>query len=129
MPSRRQPNWSPPCRNAQPQRHDRPATEHSTESAFMTTRFRSQVKAEVIDQDRRRLLAAFSAGFAAAGAATVLPLRQANADTAASATSPDAIRPFHVHFPDDDLAELRLRLKKTRWPDKETVKDQSQGIP
>jgi len=38
------------------------------------------------------------------------------------------IRPFHVHFPDSDLADLRRRIKLTRWPDRETVTDTSQGI-
>jgi len=38
-----------------------------------------------------------------------------------------AIRPFHVHFPESELTELRRRIKATRWPDRETVTDQSQG--
>ena len=38
-----------------------------------------------------------------------------------------AIRPFRAHVPDVDLADLRRRLAATRWPDKETVADQSQG--
>jgi pimeloyl-ACP methyl ester carboxylesterase len=41
--------------------------------------------------------------------------------------NPD-IRPFHVSFPDTDLAELRRRVKATRWPDRETVADASQGV-
>jgi pimeloyl-ACP methyl ester carboxylesterase len=39
----------------------------------------------------------------------------------------DAIRPFHVNFPDADLAEMRRRIGATRWPDRETVTDRSQG--
>src|SRR6516165_3202963 len=38
------------------------------------------------------------------------------------------IRPFEVHVPDEDLADLRRRLAATQWPDKETVADQSQGV-
>jgi pimeloyl-ACP methyl ester carboxylesterase len=38
-----------------------------------------------------------------------------------------AIRPFQVNVPDEDLDDLRRRLAATRWPDKETVADQSQG--
>ena len=50
------------------------------------------------------------------------------------ATSParaaaDAIRPFRVHFPDEALVELQRRIAATRWPEKETVADQSQGVP
>jgi pimeloyl-ACP methyl ester carboxylesterase len=40
-----------------------------------------------------------------------------------------AIRPFHVKVPDAQLADLRRRLLATRWPDKETVSDRSQGVP
>jgi pimeloyl-ACP methyl ester carboxylesterase len=39
-----------------------------------------------------------------------------------------AIRPFHVNVPEADLAELRRRIEATRWPDRETVGDQSQGV-
>ena len=38
-----------------------------------------------------------------------------------------AIRPFQVSVPEEQLIELRRRLKATRWPDKETVGDASQG--
>jgi pimeloyl-ACP methyl ester carboxylesterase len=39
----------------------------------------------------------------------------------------EAIRPFRVRIPDADVADLRRRLAATRWPDKETVSDASQG--
>jgi pimeloyl-ACP methyl ester carboxylesterase len=45
-------------------------------------------------------------------------------DTAAS-----AIRPFRVDVPEEDLDDLRQRLAATRWPEKETVEDFSQGVP
>ena len=38
------------------------------------------------------------------------------------------IRPFHVDIPEEDLVDLRRRIAATRWPDKETVADQSQGV-
>jgi pimeloyl-ACP methyl ester carboxylesterase len=38
------------------------------------------------------------------------------------------IQPFHVEFPDEELAELRRRIAETRWPDKELVTDPSQGV-
>ena len=49
----------------------------------------------------------------------------------ATTTSVDqrAIRPFEVHFPDADLTELRRRISATRWPERETVDDDSQGVP
>jgi pimeloyl-ACP methyl ester carboxylesterase len=45
----------------------------------------------------------------------------------AAADPAKAIRPFHVHVSDAQLADLRQRLAATRWPDKETVADRSQG--
>jgi pimeloyl-ACP methyl ester carboxylesterase len=39
------------------------------------------------------------------------------------------IRPFRVDMPDEAIADLRRRIAATRWPDKETVADQSQGVP
>jgi pimeloyl-ACP methyl ester carboxylesterase len=39
-----------------------------------------------------------------------------------------SIRPFHVHVSDAQLDDLRARIAATRWPDKETVNDESQGI-
>ena len=38
-----------------------------------------------------------------------------------------AIQPFRVDVPDEDLADLRRRIAATRWPDRETVPDRSQG--
>jgi len=40
----------------------------------------------------------------------------------------DAIRPFMIEFPEADLADLGARIAATRWPEKETVEDQSQGV-
>src|SRR5580693_4622354 len=42
-------------------------------------------------------------------------------------TAGDAVRPFRVNFPDAELADMRRRISATRWPDRETVTDQSQG--
>jgi pimeloyl-ACP methyl ester carboxylesterase len=39
------------------------------------------------------------------------------------------IRPFTVEIADADLADLRARIAATRFPDKETVADDSQGVP
>jgi pimeloyl-ACP methyl ester carboxylesterase len=39
------------------------------------------------------------------------------------------IRPFRVNVPDAELADLRRRISSTRWPEKETVTDESQGLP
>jgi pimeloyl-ACP methyl ester carboxylesterase len=39
-----------------------------------------------------------------------------------------AIRPFQVNVRDADLTELRRRIEATRWPERETVADDSQGV-
>ena len=38
------------------------------------------------------------------------------------------IRPFHIDVPEEELVELRRRIAATRWPDRETVDDRSQGV-
>jgi pimeloyl-ACP methyl ester carboxylesterase len=48
-------------------------------------------------------------------------------DTHAAAPS-TAVRPFDVSFSDDDLDDLRRRINATRWPERETVDDDSQGV-
>jgi pimeloyl-ACP methyl ester carboxylesterase len=82
----------------------------------------------------------FLAISAAAGAASVLPAQLAAAGDATRPQShnqegsamgtPDAnaIRPFSIDVPEEELADLRRRILATRWPDQETVKDQSQGV-
>ena len=39
-----------------------------------------------------------------------------------------AVRPFQVGFPEAELTELRRRVNATRWPERETVTDDSQGV-
>src|SRR5690349_24093164 len=38
------------------------------------------------------------------------------------------VRPFQVGFPEAELTELRRRVNATRWPERETVTDDSQGV-
>ncbi len=40
----------------------------------------------------------------------------------------NAIRPFHVDVPEGELTELRRRINATKWPERETVTDASQGV-
>jgi pimeloyl-ACP methyl ester carboxylesterase len=40
----------------------------------------------------------------------------------------DAIRPFRISVPQEQLVDLRQRIASAHWPDKETVNDQSQGV-
>ena len=39
-----------------------------------------------------------------------------------------AVRPFRVDFPEEAITDLRQRIEATRWPEKETVEDSSQGV-
>ena len=81
--------------------------------------------------DRRRFCAA------AATAITAAPLglfglaeRSEALNTSAehAERGNEVVRPFHVGFPNADLTELRERIKGTRWPERETVGDASQGV-
>ena len=47
--------------------------------------------------------------------------------SAQRAATDDTIRPFRAEIPEEAIADLRRRIAATRWPDKETVADQSQG--
>ena len=62
-----------------------------------------------------------------AGAAAVGALSLLRAQPAAAAAD-STIRPFHVNVPEDALVDLRRRVLATRWPARETVNDQSQGV-
>ncbi len=75
------------------------------------------VNSEKINSQRRRLMV----GVTAAATASLLPSQLA------AAPSGETIRPFRIVVPEEALADLRRRLVATRWPDKETVADQSQG--
>ena len=66
-------------------------------------------------------------GTIAIAIASLLPAKASLA--ASNAERRDAIRPFHFKAPQEKLVELRRRIAATQWPDKETVKDQSQGVP
>lgn len=45
-----------------------------------------------------------------------------------SAPRDESIRPFRINFRHSALSDLRARVRAARWPDKETVSDQSQGV-
>ncbi len=50
------------------------------------------------------------------------------ADSPAATEGPAAIRPFHVHVPEKELVDLQRRIVATRWPERETVTDETQGV-
>jgi pimeloyl-ACP methyl ester carboxylesterase len=50
------------------------------------------------------------------------------ATPAAAQSGPAAVRPFHIDVPAAELADLKRRIAATRWPERETVKDRTQGV-
>src|SRR5437588_2829122 len=50
------------------------------------------------------------------------------AQRASKQADKDAIRPFQANFPETELAELRRRINATKWPERETVTDATQGV-
>jgi pimeloyl-ACP methyl ester carboxylesterase len=52
-----------------------------------------------------------------------------DAATMATQVAASAVRPFQVSFTDAELDDLRRRINATRWPEAETVPDDSQGVP
>ncbi|EJL57851.1 putative hydrolase or acyltransferase of alpha/beta superfamily [Rhizobium sp. CF122] len=74
---------------------------------------------------RRGFLAATMVG----AAALSVPLGStAKAGGAATAPATSAIRPFSFHASNADLVNLRSRILATKWPERETVEDASQGV-
>jgi len=51
------------------------------------------------------------------------------AAAAVSSAEGDAIRPFRIEVSEEALVDLRRRVIATQWPEKETVADESQGVP
>jgi hypothetical protein len=80
--------------------------------------------AEKIDNGRRRFVGTVALGITAASAFSVIPSKL----QAAVEGRGDAIRPFRAHIPEEQLFDLRRRIATTRWPDKETIADESQGV-
>ncbi len=64
--------------------------------------------------------------FAVPGYAPIVPAAEAQVSRPAAEDS--SVRPFRANVPEEALADLRRRVAATRWPDRETVTDQSQGI-
>ena len=75
-----------------------------------------------IDDDRRRFVNAAAAGIAAAGALSLFP------KALHAAVEDREIRPFRVNVPKEALADLRRRIAATKWPNRETVADATQGV-
>ena len=103
---------------------------------FDDARYGSETCIAGIGHSRSRR--SFLAGSAAAGAISLLPLgsstyaelSRASERSGQSTAAPEgiAIRPFRINVADGDLIDLRRRIVATRWPERETVADRSQGV-
>jgi pimeloyl-ACP methyl ester carboxylesterase len=80
----------------------------------------------------RRRFMGVAAAAAVAGALNQLAFAETNQAVTEVAQSgggdKTAIRPLHVHAPESQLIDLKRRIKATRWPERETVTDASQGV-
>jgi pimeloyl-ACP methyl ester carboxylesterase len=56
------------------------------------------------------------------------PVRAGGASRTVSKDERNALRPFRVDVPEAELTELRRRVKATKWPERETVTDATQGV-
>jgi len=83
--------------------------------------------ANIQSPSRRRLLALAAGGTLSAVIDSKTAYAQTNSIVLASAT--DEIKPFSVSVPQSAIDDLKRRLESTRWPDRETVGDWSQGVP
>src|SRR5437868_3224719 len=81
---------------------------------------------------RRRFLAASATagavGFATTASSDAFDLATEQPSGGGGATVGDAVRPFKVNVPEATLADMRRRIKATRFPTREIVKDSSQGV-
>jgi pimeloyl-ACP methyl ester carboxylesterase len=64
----------------------------------------------------------FAAGSSAQQVRSAIPAKLS------SATVDCSIRPFHITVPEEQLVDLRQRINATKWPDKELVNDETQGV-
>jgi pimeloyl-ACP methyl ester carboxylesterase len=63
-----------------------------------------------------------------AGAMAISSTGQAQTNTNTDLRSSELIRPYHIQISEAALTDLNRRIRETRWPDKETVNDDSQGV-
>jgi len=86
---------------------------------------------EEIKYNRRRFLGAAAMTLAAAEFG-IFSSAHAQSRNVGLSEVPDAstddLRPFRINVPEDALVDLRQRIAATRWPDRETVADRSQGV-
>ena len=81
-----------------------------------------------LSKPHRRAFLAAAAGAGAFGLVSTTFAAGPDPAQATEGAQDNAIRPFRIEIPEAALVDLQRRLAATRWPDKETVDDQSQGV-
>jgi pimeloyl-ACP methyl ester carboxylesterase len=89
---------------------------------------KTQIKLTPIVIPRRSRTAQAAVASLALAVAIIPVLATDQPGSTAAANLTTEIRPFHVNVPEAELTELRRRINATKWPDRETVTDQSQGV-
>ncbi|MFJ2399608.1 epoxide hydrolase family protein [Streptomyces sp. NPDC087843] len=79
-------------------------------------------------QSRRMFITTSAAAMTAAATGVFGPYSDEYSGKPVAVSERESIRPFRVNIPEQDLVDLRRRIAATRWPDRETVHDQSQGV-
>jgi len=115
---------------------------HSPTAKLVFPRRRMIMSTVSSSPTRRRFLAASAAAgafglvrLAAPSYAQTVPAVDAEASVISllpaklrAAAEDNAVRPFRIKVPEAALVDLRRRIAATRWPDRESVADQSQGV-
>jgi pimeloyl-ACP methyl ester carboxylesterase len=86
------------------------------------------MRIEKLQYTARAHFALFLAAIISTSTATVFAQQSPISTAAPTTTGKTAIRPFRVHIPQQALDDLRRRIAATRWPERETVTDSSQGV-
>jgi hypothetical protein len=102
---------------------DRPPQRAATPAAASVSLRRTRHRRDELPLVRRRRRARVPRGLD-----TQRPGGDHVVTTSEQTTNATAIRPFTVDVPQPEIDALRARLAVTRWPDKETVDDRSQGV-
>ena len=79
--------------------------------------------------NRQRFFGAAGMGLIAAELSTAQRSATAMTQVAQNTTNPATLRQFKINTAQADLDDLRRRIATTRWPQRETVTDDSQGVP
>ena len=80
------------------------------------------------NQNIKRRISSFANAIATGAFLLIATTGFAQKSTSKNVNESEKIHPFHANIPEASLTELRQRINATRWPDMETVTDQSQGV-